>query len=116
LKAFITFLQKHFSKLSRISKPLTKSVQSTNLKSVRIDNPIKSVGMKLFIIFFLCIVILVACTGGFSYTQSKGIITNKMADSTQQTINQAGEKLDLILGNFENMTYDILIDTEIMVI
>ncbi|QGR00044.1 HAMP domain-containing protein [Paenibacillus psychroresistens] len=88
-------------------------MQTTNLKNVKVENPLKSVGMKLFIIFFLCIVVLVAATGLFSYSQSKGIITTKMASSTQQTINQAGEKLDLIFGNFENMTYDILTDSEI---
>jgi methyl-accepting chemotaxis protein len=68
--------------------------------------------MKLFIIFFISVIVLVVLTGAFSYTKSKGIITTKMATSTQQTINQAGEKLDLILGNFENMTYDILTDSE----
>lgn len=113
MKALITFLQQQISRLSRLVKPLNTTDQSSNFKNVRFGNPIKSVGMKLFIIFFLCIVILVGATGLFSYSKSKGIITTKMATSTQQTINQTGEKFDLIFGNFENMTYDILTDSDI---
>jgi methyl-accepting chemotaxis protein len=113
LKAFIALLKKQFSQLSRIKKPLSKTVQSTNFKNVHIENPVKSVGLKLFLIFFTCIVVLVLCTGLFSYSQSKGIITKKMATATQQTIEQTGDKLDLVFRNYENMTYDILTDADI---
>ncbi|MEX2461835.1 MAG: methyl-accepting chemotaxis protein [Paenibacillaceae bacterium] len=110
MKTFITFLQKQ---ISRPWKLFSKTVKSTQLNKFRLENPVKSVGMKLFIIFFVCIIVLVGVTGWFSYSKSKGIITAKMATSTQQTINQTGEKLDLVFGNFENMSYDILVDTEI---
>jgi methyl-accepting chemotaxis protein len=84
-----------------------------NQKGIKIENPIKSVGMKLFIIFFLCIVVLVGVTGYFSFIKSKAIITTKMAGSTQQTIEQAGDKLDLIFKNFESISVDVLTDTEL---
>jgi methyl-accepting chemotaxis protein len=113
LKAFIATLMKKLSQLARVKKPLSNTIRSTNLKNVRIENPVKSVGLKLFLIFFTCIVVLVLCTGLFSYSQSKGIITKKMATATQQTIEQTGDKLDLVFGNYENMTYDILTDAEI---
>ncbi|QGR00154.1 methyl-accepting chemotaxis protein [Paenibacillus psychroresistens] len=69
--------------------------------------------MKLFIIFFLCIVILVGVTGYFSFIKSKAIITTKMAGATQQTVEQAGDKLDLIFTSFESTTFDVLTDTEL---
>jgi methyl-accepting chemotaxis protein len=113
LKAFIALIKKQLSQLARLKKPLSNTSQSTNFKKVRIENPLKSVGLKLFLIFFTCIVVLVLCTGLYSYYQSKGIITKKMATATQQTIEQTGDKLDLVFRNYENMTYDILTDAEI---
>jgi methyl-accepting chemotaxis protein len=113
LKAFFASLKKLWSRTSSLNQPLSKAVQSSNFKNVRIENPIKSVGLKLFLIFFTCIVVLVLCTGLFSYSQSKGIITKKMATATQQTIEQTGDKMDLVFRNYENMTYDILTDAEI---
>jgi methyl-accepting chemotaxis protein len=113
LKQFISFLQKQLSLLSRFWKPLTQKAASTNFKQLRMENPVKSVGMKLFIIFFLCIVVLVISTGLFSYSQSKGIIKDKMETATKQTIEQTGDKMDLVFRDYENMTFDILMDTEI---
>lgn len=95
-------------------KSLTKKITQLILKQFRVENPIKSVGMKLFFIFFLCIVILVSVTGFFSYSKSKGIIKDKMAGATKQTIQQAGDKMDLVFRNYESMTFDILTDSEMI--
>ncbi|WP_409341584.1 methyl-accepting chemotaxis protein [Paenibacillus sp. MBLB4367] len=75
-----------------------------------IENPIKSVGMKLFLIFFICIVVLVVAVGLFSYSQSKSIIENKMAVSTEQTISEAADKLELMLKNYESISMQFLTD------
>ncbi|MBO9609721.1 MAG: methyl-accepting chemotaxis protein [Paenibacillaceae bacterium] len=81
---------------------------------MQLQNPIKSVGMKLFLIFFVCIIILVLAVGLFSYSQAKQIVKDKMASATGQTIGQSAEKLQLQFSNYESLTMQILTDQEYM--
>ncbi|MDF2964440.1 MAG: chemotaxis protein [Paenibacillus sp.] len=83
-----------------------------SMKGMRLENPIKSVGMKLFLIFLVSILFFVLTVGFTSYNISKGVIQKKVADASEQTIIQAGQKLDLLYGNYEDLTMQILLDEE----
>lgn len=84
------------------------------MRSIRLPNPVKSVGMKLFIIFFVSILVFVVAVGTISYNYSKGIVKDKVSDATLQTMIQAGEKMDFYYGTFENLSSQILFDKDVM--
>lgn len=94
---------------SQTTQTTASQAQRTS-KSLGISNPLKSVGMKLFMIFFFCIVGLVLIVGSFSYNKSKTIITEKVAHSTEQTITLAADKMEIIFRNFEDITMQLLQD------
>nr|WP_246315110.1 methyl-accepting chemotaxis protein [Paenibacillus foliorum] len=83
-----------------------------SMKGMRLENPIKSIGMKLFLIFLVSILFFVLTVGFTSYNISKGVIQKKVADASEQTIIQAGQKLDLLYGTYEDVTMQILLDEE----
>lgn len=74
------------------------------------QNPIKSVGTKLFFTFFFSILFFVIVVGSLSYNISKSVIQDKVSESSKQTIVQAVEKLDLIFGNYEQITLQLASD------
>lgn len=73
-------------------------------------HPAKSVGIKLFLIFFIAIMLLVVSLGTFSYLTAKSIIKENAALGNEQTIIQTGEKLDVILGQLVNSSTQIFFD------
>lgn len=73
-----------------------------------------AVGTKLFLMIFCCIVLLVSFLGYFSYSRSKAIIQAKMSESGAQTIEQAADKLDLILDNLGYITGQLWNDGSFM--
>ncbi|AIQ18308.1 hypothetical protein H70357_17625 [Paenibacillus sp. FSL H7-0357] len=52
----------------------------------------RSVGIKLFFMFFCTIVVLVSILGVASYTVSKNVIKKKVAAASLQTVVQASDK------------------------
>lgn len=80
------------------------------IKNVKLTNPIKSVGLMLFLIIFSAILVCVLVVGLFSYSTSKSIIKNKVADSTAVAIQQSTGKLDLMFKNYEALSMQILLD------
>jgi methyl-accepting chemotaxis protein len=76
------------------------------------NNPIKSVGLKLFLMFFVSILLFVIVMGTVSYTISKNVIETKVADAQEQTIIQASEKLDILYNTFEELSMQLIADTE----
>ncbi|WP_248928405.1 methyl-accepting chemotaxis protein [Paenibacillus hamazuiensis] len=79
-------------------------------------NPVKSVGMKLFLIIFVSIVVLVAVMGGASYSISKNVLQNKVADASLQTIVQTGKKLDILFNSYENLVNQAMADTNLKIL
>lgn len=79
-----------------------------------VGNPMKSVGGKLFIIFFASILFFVLTVGLASYNISKSIIQDKVGDASEQTIVQAGEKMDLMYAVYEDLSLQILLDESLM--
>ncbi|RAP77967.1 methyl-accepting chemotaxis protein [Paenibacillus montanisoli] len=80
------------------------------LKNVKVSNPIKSVGLMLFLIIFSAILVCVLVVGLFSYSTSKNIIKQKVADSSAVAIAQSKSKLDLMFKNYEALSMQILLD------
>nr|WP_246246380.1 methyl-accepting chemotaxis protein [Paenibacillus lemnae] len=70
-------------------------------------NPARSVGIRLFLIFFVTIVAFIMVLGQMSYSKAKQIIEQNAANANQQTIIQTSEKLDIIFSNYQNLSsYD----------
>jgi methyl-accepting chemotaxis protein len=76
------------------------------------NNPIKSVGLKLFLMFFVSILLFVIIMGSVSYTISSNVIENKVSEAQEQTITQAGEKLDILYNTFEELSMQLIADAE----
>ncbi|MBP1989912.1 methyl-accepting chemotaxis protein [Paenibacillus eucommiae] len=89
----------------------TGSKDLEGLKQVRITNPLKSVGMKLFLIFFISILSFVLVMGIFSYQVSRSVIQQKVSDSSEQTIKQAGQKLDYLYRIYDDITLQLSLDS-----
>jgi methyl-accepting chemotaxis protein len=101
------------AKVKESSKGALNSKNMTNsVKGFRMENPVKSVGMKLFLIFLVSILFFVLTVGFTSYNISKGVIQKKVADASEQTIIQAGQKLDIMYTVYEDLSMQILLDED----
>ncbi|MDF2925030.1 MAG: hypothetical protein K0R57_3944 [Paenibacillaceae bacterium] len=111
-------LKKFFDKMRGFEKPLSKTKQAdySSEKKVLSDSKsiFQSVGIKLFLIFFTCIVLLVLAVGVFSYFQSKAIIEDKVADATEKTIQLAADGTEQTLKMYEDITMQMLTDQDFM--
>jgi len=82
------------------------------LKGTRFENPIRSVGMKLFVLIFCGILVCVVSLGVFSYSKSKSVIQHKVSDSSRQTAIQTAGRLDQLLSGYERKTMEFLSDQD----
>mgnify|MGYP001162082493 CR=1 FL=1 len=98
------------SGLSKATGVAKNRLANPNLRNMRLRSPIKSVGMKLFFMFFVSIVAVVLVVGIASYQISKNVITSKVANATHQTIVQATDKIDFLLKNLDNLSIQIMSD------
>ncbi|QJD83820.1 methyl-accepting chemotaxis protein [Cohnella herbarum] len=64
----------------------------------------RSVGAKLFILFFVSTFVSVLLVGLISYGKSQSIIEDKIKTVSQQTVKEATEKVALMLKQFEDMS------------
>ena len=104
-----------WAQIPKMSKYSSNNSDPSNTPSVPTNrwkrlNPSKSVGIKLFLIFFIAIMLLVVSLGTFSYLIAKSIIKENAATGNEQTIIQTGEKLDVILGQLVNSSTQIFFD------
>ncbi|MCY9757101.1 methyl-accepting chemotaxis protein [Paenibacillus alvei] len=74
------------------------------------QNPSRSVGTKLFLVFVISIIVFVFSVGMISYFFSKNAIEDQASKSNYQTMVQAAQKIDLQLTQFNNMTMQIMFD------
>ncbi|MCD9023083.1 methyl-accepting chemotaxis protein [Cohnella silvisoli] len=79
-------------------------------KGTKIENPIRSVGMKLFLLIFCSILACVLSLGWFSYSKSSSIIKNKVADSSIQTAQQTAGKIALLFEGYERQSLQFITD------
>ncbi len=84
----------------------------TTLTQIRKANPVKSVGVKLFLIFFAGIMIFVISLGLLSYSKAKNTIEENASRANQETIDQTKEKMDIILERFVDTSTQIFFDPE----
>ncbi|GGD55106.1 methyl-accepting chemotaxis protein [Paenibacillus nasutitermitis] len=97
-------------------KDATKESYSSslsNLKKIRLGSPLKSVGIKLFLIIFSAILVCVLFVGLFSYSTSKSIIKKKVSESSSVAIAQSKGKLDLMFRNYEDLTMQLMLDKNV---
>ncbi|MBW4084364.1 methyl-accepting chemotaxis protein [Paenibacillus sp. S150] len=64
--------------------------------------PSKSLGVRLFLVFFIATMGIVLSLGYTSYSVARQTIENNALSSNQQTVEQTAEKLDVILLSFED--------------
>ncbi|GAB6929426.1 methyl-accepting chemotaxis protein [Paenibacillus sp. JCM 10914] len=109
--------EKSTKKLSSGSSGMQKLKSSISSMSTAISrmpmNPMKSVGIRLFLIFLSAIVFFVVVLGYLSYDKAKNTIESNAATGNQQTIIQTSEKLDIILDKYENAGRQIFYDVEL---
>ncbi|HEX7056363.1 MAG TPA: cache domain-containing protein, partial [Bacilli bacterium] len=73
-------------------------------------NPARSVGMKLFLAFFVSIVLFVLLVGIISFEVAKQTITDKAEASSQETIIQTNLRLDLIFAKYAQVSNQLIAD------
>ncbi len=83
------------------------------LKNIKINNPIKSVGMKLFWIIFISIIACVLIVGQSAYMQAKSIVIKNVSEASYQTVRQVANNMDVVFGNYEDLSLQIIADSEI---
>ena len=89
-----------------------KGLGGSSFKQIRKVNPVKSVGVKLFLIFFAAIMIVVISLGLLSYSKAKNTIEANASRANQETIDQTKQKLDIILERFVDTSTQIFFDPE----
>lgn len=100
------------NKKDKKPRPATRNGIMNWGSQIKRVNPIKSVGVKLFLIFLCAIVIVVMSLGLISYSKAKSTIKNNAAEAYRQTIIQTAEKLDITLKQYENLALQLFFDAQ----
>ncbi|MFF2017284.1 methyl-accepting chemotaxis protein [Paenibacillus sp. NPDC058177] len=90
-----------------------KSVLRGSVSQMKKVNPLKSVGVKLFLIFLSSIVVVVLLLGLLSYSKAKSTIKSNVAEANRQTVIQNSEKMDIILKQYETLALQLFFDPQI---
>ncbi|GKU75628.1 methyl-accepting chemotaxis protein [Paenibacillus sp. L3-i20] len=77
-----------------------------------VSNPLKSVGMKLFIVIFGSIIACVLTVGLLAYYEARTMVEKKVSEASLQTINQVASNLDVIFKTYEDLSLQLLADKE----
>ncbi|WP_235960630.1 methyl-accepting chemotaxis protein [Paenibacillus silvestris] len=116
LQSILAFANKAVVRMAGTAGKTSKQMGTNafkEMKQVKLENPVKSVGMKLFLMFFISILFFVLIVGMISYSVSKSVIKNKVAESSLQTVTQAGQKLDFLYQTFEDASLQIMLNKEL---
>lgn len=97
---------------TQLKKQNWKNVGGSTFTQIKKANPVKSVGVKLFLIFFAGIMIFVVSLGLLSYAKAKDTIEKNASRSNQETIEQTKQKMDIILERFVDTSTQIFFDPE----
>ncbi|AZK46579.1 methyl-accepting chemotaxis protein [Paenibacillus lentus] len=111
--------QKEMKKRTDTGQPKNKGVRGWKEKFDSIIdklpkdiNPSRSVGIRLFLIFFIAIMFFVLVIGLLSYQMAKNTIEKNAETASQQTIVQTSQKLDIILQKYEETLQQVFLDDE----
>ncbi|KAA9005865.1 methyl-accepting chemotaxis protein [Paenibacillus spiritus] len=86
--------------------------RSSRLKGV-ID-PRNSLGAKLFLFFFTTVVVMVSVVGIQSYRIAKDSILDEVSHSSEQTLVQARQNLDLVFDKYREYSLQYISDVDFM--
>lgn len=101
------------SKLKTRSKAKVETAsESGSASGTNVTNPLKSVGMKLFVVIFVSILACVLTVGLMAYSAAKTMVEKKVSDASLQTVNQVANNLDVIFKTYEDLSLQLLIDRE----
>ena len=76
-------------------------------------NPLRSVGMKLFLLFFASIIAFVSAVGLFSYNKSRSIIKEEVSKFSTMANVQTAEKLGMVYDSLESISLRFVVDQTI---
>ncbi|WP_068774215.1 methyl-accepting chemotaxis protein [Paenibacillus sp. FJAT-26967] len=114
IKKTYSRVRERFQKSSSASKPDNlPPVQNRPSSGLKIVNPARSVGMKLFLIFIVSILFFVLTVGITSYQISKGMLRDKVSEASRQTMIQAAQKMDLLFRSFEDLSMQMMLDRDL---
>ncbi|MHA6531426.1 methyl-accepting chemotaxis protein [Paenibacillus sp. BAC0078] len=99
-------------KSSKLSGLTLKGALHSSVRQVKRVNPMKSVGVKLFLIFLSSIIVVVLALGLLSFNKAKNTIKANVSEANRQTIIQVSEKLDITLKQYENLALQLFFDTQ----
>ncbi|MDR6551601.1 EAL domain-containing protein [Paenibacillus qinlingensis] len=80
----------------------------------RKDPNVQAVGLKLFVWAVGGTVILFVGFSYFSYSHSQQIVIDKVTSAAKQTVVQSRDTLNIIFRNYEDITFSILTDEEML--
>lgn len=83
------------------------------LKETKLNNPIRSVGMKLLILISVSIIACVVAVGVLSYVAAKKLVEDNVSEASLQTIKQVANNLDTVFQNYTDLSMQIMIDNEL---
>lgn len=69
-------------------------------------------GAKIFAIFLVSILTFVIAAGAISYRTSKTVIERKVTEASEQTVVQAGKRMDLTFSVYQDLLFQIALDPE----
>lgn len=75
-------------------------------------DPRKTVGVRLFLIFFIAIMFFVLTIGIISYQMAESTIQKNAESANLQTIVQTSQKLDIVLKKYEDNLQQMFLDSE----
>ncbi len=81
-----------------------------NKRNYFVLNPFRSVVSKIFLFFFIGMVILALGVGLSSFSISKRVIQDKVADTSEQSVKQSAKVLDLVLQNYVDVALHVVED------
>ncbi|MBP1999037.1 methyl-accepting chemotaxis protein [Paenibacillus shirakamiensis] len=103
----------HTKQSNNLENMKNKAVSLVKYIKLNRMDPTKSVGVRLFLIFFVATMIFVLSLGILSYQMAKKTIQDNALIANQQTINQTTEKLDIILKRYEEGLQQAYFDKDV---
>ncbi|MFI2857780.1 methyl-accepting chemotaxis protein [Paenibacillus sp. JSM ZJ436] len=71
----------------------------------------KSVGMKLFMIFFTAVLLLTSVLGWVALSVSRSIVLEQVSEATAGQLAQAADKVDFLFSQYEGISKQLAVDT-----
>lgn len=107
MKAF--FKKKNSSNIPKRKKAVKKSPSKKGSKR---EHRKESISKKIQLHFTIAVLLSVSIVGISSYLAANNIITSKVTEASEQTIIQAGDKLDYIFNNYLDRVKELLYDKD----